>query len=45
MRLHSVAIYCLPNIRRPWVLVYEPHPWGHGALRVAEEKADRKSVV
>ena len=35
----GVSIYCLPNIRKPWVLVFEPHPWGRGALRVAEESA------
>jgi hypothetical protein len=34
-----VSIYCLPNIRAPWVIVYEPHPWGCGALRVKEESA------
>lgn len=39
MTLSHVSIYCLPNIRAPWVVVYEPHPWGHGALRVKEENA------
>lgn len=34
-----VTIYCLPNIRRPWVLVFEPHPWGCGPLRVKESSA------
>lgn len=39
MRVSHVTIYCLPNIRSPWVLVFEPHPWGHGALRVREDSA------
>lgn len=39
MTVTRISIYCLPNIRAPWVLVYEPHPWGHGALRVKESSA------
>jgi hypothetical protein len=39
MNVTRISIYCLPNIRAPWVLVYEPHPWNHGALRVKESSA------
>lgn len=39
MKVSFVSIYCLPNIRHPWVVVYEPHPWGCGALRVKESSA------
>lgn len=39
MKISHINIYCLPNIRSPWVVVYEPHPWGHGALRVKESSA------
>jgi hypothetical protein len=39
VNITSISIYCLPNIRAPWVVVYEPHPWGHGALRVKEDSA------
>lgn len=35
----GVTIYCLPNIRHPWVLAFDPHPWGCGALRVKESSA------
>jgi hypothetical protein len=34
-----VSIYCLPNIRHVWVVAFEPHPWGCGALRVKESSA------
>lgn len=37
--VNTIAYFCLPNIRCPFVAVYEPHPWDHGALRVKEESA------